>query len=62
LAVSLHAQATAPIDLAQFERKAALLKELGATHIVITEGLPLATWEFDENDPYPAGSCTTPAS
>jgi hypothetical protein len=54
LSARLHAQATAPIDLAQFEHKAALSKELGATHIVITEGLPLATWEFDENDPYPA--------
>ena len=41
-------------DLALFERKAALSKELGATHIVITEGLPLATWEMDEADPYPA--------
>jgi hypothetical protein len=54
LAVSSHAQMTAPVDLAQFESKAVLAKELGATHIVITEGLPLATWEFDEADPYPA--------
>ena len=41
-------------DLAQFERKAVLAKELGATHLVITEGLPLATWELDAGDPYPA--------
>ena len=41
-------------DLAQFEHKAALSKELGATHILITEGLPLATWEMDDSDPYPA--------
>lgn len=53
-AVVLYAQPAPPIDLAQFERKAVLSKELGATHVVITEGLPLATWEFDESDPYPA--------
>jgi hypothetical protein len=41
-------------DLALFERKAVLSKELGATHLVITDGLPLATWELDEADPYPA--------
>jgi len=40
-------------DLALFDRKAALSKELGATHMVITEGLPLATWELDRDDPYP---------
>ncbi|MES1166897.1 MAG: hypothetical protein ABUL68_02750, partial [Pseudomonadota bacterium] len=41
-------------DLAQFDRKAVLSKELGATHVLITEGLPLATWEYNEADPYPA--------
>jgi hypothetical protein len=40
-------------DLALFERKAALAKELGATHMIVSEGLPLATWEMDPNDPYP---------
>ena len=40
-------------DLAQFERKATLSKELGATHMLVTEGLPLATWEMDPADPYP---------
>jgi hypothetical protein len=40
-------------DLVQFEKKAALSKELGATDMLITEGLPLATWEMDETDPYP---------
>jgi hypothetical protein len=40
-------------DLALFERKAALTKELGATDMVVTEGLPLATWEMDPGDPYP---------
>ncbi|MGD1084676.1 MAG: hypothetical protein ABSA47_07990 [Verrucomicrobiota bacterium] len=50
----LRAQPAAPDDLAQFEHKAALSKELGATHIVITDGLPPATWEFDDADPYPA--------
>jgi hypothetical protein len=54
LTAGLRAQPAAPDDLAQFERKAALEKDLGATHIVITEGLPPATWEFDETDPYPA--------
>ena len=53
LSVSLHAQPAAQVDPAEFERKAVLSKELGATHIVITEGLPLATWEFDKDDPYP---------
>jgi hypothetical protein len=41
-------------DLAQFDWKAALSKELGATHMVITEGIPPATWELDDADPYPA--------
>jgi len=40
-------------DLALFERKAGLAKELGATHMIVTEGLPLATWEMDPTDPYP---------
>jgi hypothetical protein len=40
-------------DLAQYQRKAALSKELGATHMSVTEGLPLATWEMDTGDPYP---------
>ncbi len=40
-------------DMAEFERKAALSKELGATHMLVTEGLPLATWEMDSADPYP---------
>ena len=65
LAASTHAQTAAPrgvaqeavrqqsADLAQFERKAALSKELGATHMLVTEGLPLATWEMNPADPYP---------
>ena len=40
-------------DLAEFERKAVLSKELGATHMLVTDGLPLATWEMDSTDPYP---------
>ena len=64
-AVFAHAQAAAPAgvaeeatrreaaDLVQFERKAALSKELGATYLLVTEGLPLATWEMNEDDPYP---------
>jgi len=51
IATPLAAQ-TAGSD-AEFERKAALSKELGATHLVITEGLPLARWEMDPKDPYP---------
>jgi hypothetical protein len=66
LPVFLRAQASAPAgaaaedsaardaaDLAQFERKAALSKELGATDVSVTDGLPLATWEMDADDPYP---------
>jgi hypothetical protein len=40
-------------DLAQFDHKAALAKDLGATAMVITEGIPLAMSEMDEGDPYP---------
>ena len=54
LAAAASAQPSALVDLQQFERKAVLSKELGATHVVITEGLPLATWEADPDDPYPA--------
>jgi hypothetical protein len=62
LSVALPAQPPAPAgdvarreaaDLALFERKATLAKELGATHMVVTDGLPLATWEMDPTDPYP---------
>jgi hypothetical protein len=50
LIVSLGAK-----DLAGFERNAAIAKELGATHLVITEHLPLARWQLDPpGDPYPA--------
>jgi len=41
-------------DLARFEHRAALSRQLGATQMVVTEGLPLATWEIDNTDPYPA--------
>jgi hypothetical protein len=40
-------------DLALFEHKASLSKELGATYMLVTDGLPLATWEMDPADPYP---------
>jgi hypothetical protein len=50
---SLHAQQGYQEDQALFEKKATLSKELGATHMSITEGLPLATWEMDATDPYP---------
>jgi hypothetical protein len=63
VAVSLHAAPAIPdngaaqrdaADLAVFDRKAALCKDLGATAMVVTDGLPLATWELDPNDPYPS--------
>ena len=53
LAFSLHAQFGMQEDMAQYEHKAALSKELGATHMSVTEGLPLATWEMVPDDPYP---------
>jgi hypothetical protein len=34
-------------DLARFERRAALARELGGTHVSITEDLPPALWEFN---------------
>jgi hypothetical protein len=43
----------AQADLALFERKAQLSKELGATDMLVTEGLPLTTWQMDPADPYP---------
>lgn len=60
-AASLQAQPavanTAAADsanLANFERRATLAKELGATHVILTDGLPPALWEFDvPDDPYP---------
>lgn len=49
---------TAAFDAAQlavFERKAALAKRLGATHVPLTDGLPTAQWQFNPpGDPYPA--------
>ena len=40
--------------LSLFERKAALAKRLGATHVPITDGLPPAKWQFQPaDDPYP---------
>jgi len=63
LAVSLRSQPASAADdearreaadLVQFEHKASLSKELGATHMLVTEGLPLAAWELDDSDPYPA--------
>jgi len=62
LAAQAHAapprQAAAPDrdaeDLARFEHRAALSRQLGATQMVVTEGLPLAMWEMDKDDPYPA--------
>jgi hypothetical protein len=53
LATALHAQFEMQEDLALFEHKAAISKELGATDMLVTEGLPLATWEMDPKDPYP---------
>ncbi|MGP8244297.1 MAG: hypothetical protein ACLQVN_07235 [Bryobacteraceae bacterium] len=45
----------AAADLEAFERNAARAKQLGATHVVITEDIPPALWEMDvPGDPYPA--------
>jgi hypothetical protein len=41
-------------DLADFDRRAQMARELGATEMVVTEDLPIAYWEEDPNDPYPA--------
>jgi hypothetical protein len=41
-------------DLAGFRRRATLLRELGATQMDVTEGLPIAFYELDPDDPYPA--------
>jgi hypothetical protein len=42
-------------ELAVFERKAALAKRLGATHVPLTDGLPVAKWQLQPaDDPYPA--------
>jgi hypothetical protein len=40
-------------DLKFFEKKAVLSKELGATHMLVTEDLPPARWEMNPADPYP---------
>jgi hypothetical protein len=41
-------------NLALFERKATIARELGATHVPITDNLPPATWQFQRpDDPYP---------
>jgi hypothetical protein len=40
-------------DLALFEREAQLSKELGATHMLVTDGFPSFTSEMDAMDPYP---------
>jgi hypothetical protein len=42
-------------DIGAFEHNAVLAKRMGATHVVITNDLPPAMWEFDvKDDPYPA--------
>lgn len=53
LAPRCIAQGNGPIDLEEFEHRAALSKDLGATHLNVTDGLPPATWVMDPDDPYP---------
>jgi hypothetical protein len=53
LMTPLAAQREAPLDLSTFQKEASLAHQLGATHMVVTDGLPLATWEMDPHDPYP---------
>ncbi len=36
-----------------FEKKVRLSKELGATSVTVTEGLPPAMWQMPPDDPYP---------
>ena len=40
-------------DLSAFERKAAFFNDTATTEMVVTDGLPIATWESDPDDPYP---------
>jgi hypothetical protein len=56
LNASAAASSTGPTaDLARFERRGALSKELGATHMAITEDLLPSLWQFNPpGDPYPA--------
>jgi hypothetical protein len=43
------------VSLEDFERYAARAKQLGITHVAITNGIPPALWQFDSpGDPYPA--------
>jgi hypothetical protein len=50
------------VPLADFERYAARAKQLGATHVVITNDIPPALWQFDTpGDPYPAWFVYQPA-
>ena len=57
LTLGLAQTSTVQLDaanLALFERKATLAKELGATHVPLTDNLPPATWQFQRaDDPYP---------
>ncbi|HSI16564.1 MAG TPA: hypothetical protein VK980_02245, partial [Sphingomonas sp.] len=41
-------------NLTRYEHRAQLSKELGATQMNVTDDLPLAMWEVDADDPYPA--------
>jgi len=42
-------------SLEVFEHRVVLSKALGATHVVITDDIPPASWQFDApDDPYPA--------
>ncbi len=40
--------------LAVFEHRVSMLKDLGATQVVITDDLPIAAWKLTRADPYPA--------
>ncbi len=56
LAASLcRADSASDLRDSAFEHNAARAKQLGATHILITEDIPPALWEMDSpGDPYPA--------
>jgi len=54
-AAAADSSTKATADPVRFERRAALAKELGATHVSISEDLPPALWQFNPpDDPYPA--------
>ncbi|MFM6831517.1 MAG: hypothetical protein ACKOVA_14455 [Novosphingobium sp.] len=42
------------LDIERFAREAALMKDLGSAQMNVTKNLPIARFELDRDDPYPA--------